>query len=96
MEAIGLGVVAGLVVGIAVYVIQERRRNGLVIELRSLRETAAMSAARVEELQRYAGDQAQHLTNAYVEREALLADSEGLRRKIQERDNENDDVLQPD
>lgn len=96
MEVIGLCAIAGLVAGIAVYVVQERRRKGLAIELQSFREAAAMSAARVEELQRYAGEQAQHLTNAYVEREALLADSEGLRRKIRERDHENDDVLQPD
>ena len=68
----------------------------MTAELASLRAAAATSTARIEELQRYAGEQARQLTNAYVEREALLADSKALRQKLRERDNEIDDVPQPD
>jgi phosphate uptake regulator len=86
----------GLVVGLAVYLVQLRRRRKMKIELELLRADAVKSAARIEEMQRYASEQAQHLTNAFAEREALLADSRSLRQKLRERDNEIDDVPQPD
>ena len=95
-SVLSLCVAMALVVGLTVYLTQRRRRRLLTAELASLRAAAASSAAKIEELQRYAGEQAQNLTNAYVEREALLADSKALRQKLRERDNEIDDVPQPD
>ncbi len=96
MSELVLGAAIGLVVCLVVCWLMYRRQRRLTIDLKSLRATAAESAARVEELQRFAGEQAQNLTNAYAEREALLADSAALRRKLKERDNEFDDVIQPD
>ncbi|MBS0387111.1 MAG: hypothetical protein JSR15_01425 [Proteobacteria bacterium] len=95
-EAIVLCCATGLLVGLLVFWLMYRRQRRLTVELASLRTAAAESAARIEELQRYAGQQAQHLTNAYLEREDLLADSAALRRRLKERDNEFDDVIQPD
>lgn len=86
----------GLLVGLAVYLVQYRRRRRLTLELQSLRVAVANSTARIEEMQHFASEQAQHLTNAYAEREALLVDSRGLQQKLRERDNEIDDVPQPD
>ena len=85
-----------LIVGLLVYWLMYRRQRRLTVELAALRAAAADATARIEELQRYAGEQAQHLTNAYQERADLLADSAALRRKLKERDNEIDDVIQPD
>lgn len=87
---------AGLLVGLLVFWLMYRRQRHLTVELAALRAAAADAAARIGELQRYAGEQAQHLTNAYREREDLLADSDALRRKLKERDNEFDDAIQPD
>ena len=88
--------VTGLLSGLLVYWLMYRRQRRLTVELASLRSAAADSAVRIAELQRYAGEQAQHLTNAYREREDLLADSAALRHKLRERDHEIDDVIQPD
>ena len=77
-------VTAGLAMGAAVYLLEERRRRRLASELESVRAAATLCAARVDELQRYAGEQAELLTNAYAERAALLADSDDLRRKLRD------------
>jgi hypothetical protein len=95
-EVLSLCGATGLVVGLAVYLVQRRRQRAMTIELESLRAAARDSAVRIAEMQRYAGEQARHLTNAYAEREALLADSQNLRQKLRERDNEMDDVPQSD
>jgi len=95
-EVLSLCSAAGLVVGLLVYLVQHRLRRRMKMELESLRAAAVDSAARIEEMQRFASEQAQHLTNAFAEREALLADSRSLRQKLRERDNEIDDVPQPD
>lgn len=76
--------ITGLIAGIVVYVIQEWRRRALLNQLDMLRTTAAAAATRVEDLQRYAGEQAQKLTNAHAEREALLIDSDDLQRRIRD------------
>jgi hypothetical protein len=86
----------GLVAGLAVYLVQYRRRQRMTLELQTLRAAVADSTARIEEMQRFANEQAQHLTNAYAEREALLVDSRDLRQKLRERDSGIDDVPQPD
>ena len=95
-EVIFLCCAAGLLVGLLVYWLMYRRQRRLTVELKSLRAATADSAARIAELQRYAGEQAQLLTNAYHERADLLADSAELRRKLKKRDDEFDDVIQPD
>lgn len=76
--------ITGLIAGIVVYVIQEWRRRALLNQLDMLRTTAAAAATRVEDLQRYAEEQAQKLTNAHAEREALLIDSDDLQRRIRD------------
>lgn len=78
------GLVAALIVGWVVVLIQQRRHKASSMELDVLRKSAAESAARVEALQTYAGEQARLLTLAYAEREDLLVDSTGLQRKIRE------------
>jgi len=92
---VACGAVA-LLVGLVVYWFMYRRQRRLTAELESLRAVAADATARIAELQRYAGEQAQHLTNAYQEREDLLADAAELRRKLKERSRGYDDAIQPD
>ena len=81
---------AALVAGLFIYLLLHRRIRLMKTELASLRAEAAISTARIEEMQRFAAEQAQSLTNAYAEREDLLADSRGLREKLRERDKARD------
>jgi len=95
-EALVLCGATGLLVGLLVAWLMYRRQRRMSVELASLRAATAESTTRIAELQRYAGEQAQLLTNAYHERADLLADSAELRRKLKKRDDELDDVIQPD
>ena len=81
---------AALAAALTIYLLLHRRLRHLKAELASLRAEAAKSAARIDEMQRFAAEQAQSLTNAYAEREDLLADSRSLRERLRERDNERD------
>lgn len=81
---------AALVAGLFIYLLLHRRLRLMKTELLALRAEAATSAARIDEMQRFAAEQAQSLTNAYAEREDLLADSHSLREKLRERDNARD------
>ena len=67
-----------------------RRQRRLTVQLAALRAEAAISAARIEEMQHFAAGQAQSLTNAYAEREDLLADSRSLREKLRELESARD------
>lgn len=86
-----------LLVILSLFWLMYRRQRRLTVELTALRAEAAKLTARTEEMQRFAAEQAQSLTNAYAEREDLLADSHSLREKLRERenarDNERDDAL---
>ena len=89
-ELIRLCVAAAVVAVLFIYLLLHRRLRSMKAELASLRAEAAASAARIAEMQRFAAEQAQNLTNAYAEREDLLADSRSLREKLRERDNARD------
>ncbi len=81
---------AAVVAGLFIYLLLHRRLRLMKTELTSLRAEAVIAKARIEEMQHFAAEQAQSLTNAYAEREDLLADSRGLREKLRERDSERD------
>jgi predicted Holliday junction resolvase-like endonuclease len=91
-ELIRLCVAAAVVAVLCVYLLLYRRLRSMKTELASLRAEAATAAARIAEMQRFAAEQAQHLTNAYAEREDLLADSRSLREKLREQDDARDDA----
>jgi chromosome segregation ATPase len=81
---------AALVAGLLIYLLLHRRLRRMKTELASLRAEAATLAARIEEMQGFAAEQAQNLTNAYAEREDVLADSRSLREKLSELENARD------
>jgi hypothetical protein len=89
-DVLRLCAAAALAGGLVVYLLMHRLRSPMKNELTALRADAAKSAARIEDMQRFAAEQAQHLTNAYAEREDLLADSRSLREKLRERDTGRD------
>ena len=67
--------VTGLVVGIAIYVMQKCRRAALPAQPDSSPATAAFSATRIEGVQRYNGERDQTFTSTHSESETLLTDS---------------------
>lgn len=89
-EIIRLCAGAAVVAVLFIYLLLHRRLRSMKIELVSLRAEAATSAARIAEMQKFAAEQAQSLTNAYAEREDLISDSRSLREKLRERDNARD------
>jgi hypothetical protein len=68
-----------------------RRQRRLTVQLAALRAEAAIATARIEEMQHFAAEQAQSLTNAYAEREDVLADSRSLREKLRGLESARDD-----
>lgn len=100
-DLLRLCVAAALLAGLFIYLLLHRRLRRMKTELVARRAEAANLNARIEEMQRFAAEQAQNLTNAYAEREDLLADSRSLREKLRdcesardgERSNRRDDAI---
>jgi predicted nucleic acid-binding Zn-ribbon protein len=84
LEVLGWCVVAGLVAGIAVYSLQERRRLVLAGYLQALRTSAAVAEARVQTFERERDEQGRLLNHSREESRALSIERERLTTQLEQ------------